>query len=67
MVAGADSSKPSPFVRAAKAPADQCICTGSPEPSSQCQNLMCWLKWRLCAIDASSEDSGESAYLHRLA
>ena len=33
-------------VLAAKALGSLHVCTGSPEPSSQYQNIMCWLKWR---------------------
>ena len=31
---------------AAKALGSMHVCTGSPEPSIQYRNIMCWLKWR---------------------
>ena len=37
------------------------ICTGSPEPSPQYQNLMRWLNDDLCPIYTSREGSGDSA------
>ena len=34
------------LVLAAEALGSMHVCTGSPEPSIQYQNIMCWLKWR---------------------
>ena len=52
------------MLRAAKALASLHICTGLHEQSPQYQHLIVMLKWRFFA---SSEGSGESAHLHRLA
>ena len=53
------------FVRAAKDLASLHICTGLPFPSSLYKISCVALKGDLCAIHASSEDSGQSAHLRR--
>ena len=53
------------FVRAAKDLASLHICTGLPKPSSLYKISCAAINGDLCAINASSEYSGESAHLHR--